>query len=150
MSIATELRIVLRNLGPSALNASLWATQTLASLALGLTGLMMLTMPIPELAGYLGGWVSLTSPSNIHLLGFIELVGAFGVVGPSFVRIFPKLSPVAAFSLAVMLTLAAIVHAVRGELQPLLVNVALAPMLLFIGWGRMFKSLITPHARIRC
>jgi hypothetical protein len=132
------------------LNASLWTAQALAAVTLGREGAMMLVMPIPELAGHLGDWVAETSPSNVHALGVVGAVGAFGIVVPSLLRILPKLAGVAAFAVAVLQALTAVFHLVRGELQPFAVNVALVGLLLFIGCGRTFRSLIEPHAHIRC
>ncbi len=139
-----------RALGPNALNALLWATQTLAALVVGRAGLMMLTMPAPELAARLGAWVTAIPASSVHALGALVLAGALGLVAPSFVRIAPSLTGVAAAALAAVLALAAAVHGFRGEVGPLLVDLALVAMLVFIGWGRTFKSPIEPHARIRC
>jgi putative oxidoreductase len=132
-----------------ALNATLWATQALAAVMLGRAGLMMITMPRDEVAGHLGDWVTSLSVSTLHGLGVGAVAGAFGVVAPSILRMAPRLAAAVAGALAVMLTLAAVLHGVRGEVQPLVFDVALVAMLLFIGWGRAFKSLIIPHAHLR-
>jgi hypothetical protein len=49
-----------------------------------------------------------------------------------------------------VLTIASLVHGVRGEFGPLLLDLALAGMMIFIAWGRLFESPIQPHAHIRC
>lgn len=136
--------------GHPALNASLWATQALAAAMLGRDGLMMITTPRSEVAGHLGDWVTSLSVSALHGLGVGAVAGAFGIVAPSLLRIAPRLSAAIAGALAVVLTLAAAAHGVRGEVRPLVFDVALVAMLLFIGWGRAFKSLIIPHAHVRC
>ena len=135
--------------GHPALNASLWATQTLAAVMLCCDGLMMITMPRSELAGHLGDWVTSLSVSTLHGLGVGAVAGAFGIVTPSLIRIAPRLAAAIAGALAVVLIVAAVLHGVLGEMQPLVVDVALVAMLLFIGWGRAFKSLIIPHAHLR-
>jgi putative oxidoreductase len=149
MSTATE-RYGLRHLGRQSLNLQLWAVQTLAALALARCGLLMMTLPIPELTGLLGEWVSAMSVSNVRLLGVTGILGAFAIWAPSFVRIVPKLAGVAAVGLASMLALAALVHGVRGALGPLFLDLALVGMMMFIAWGRLLKSPIQPHAHIRC
>jgi hypothetical protein len=147
MSIASFDR---RDLGRYSLNLLLWAVQTLAALALARGGLMMMTVPVPDLAGTLGEWVSAVPVSNVRLLGVTGIMGAFAIWAPSFVRIVPRLAGVAAGGLALVLTIASLVHGVRGEFGPLLLDLALVGMMIFIAWGRLFESPIQPHAHIRC
>jgi putative oxidoreductase len=136
--------------GPSPMSLSLWAAQALGALTVGNAALVMLTKPVPEVVGRLGGWLPVMSEPNTHRLGFILLLAAFGVVAPSLARIAPWVSAVAAAGLALALLGAAFVHGFRGELLLVLVDLALFATMVFIAWGRTFKAPIVPHAHIRC
>jgi hypothetical protein len=132
------------------INASLWATQALMALTFGRAAALLLTEPASVVAANLGAWVPAPFSSNTHPLGVIVAMGAFGVIAPSLVRIAPKLAVLSAGGLALALAIAAVVHGSQAALKPLGLDIVLVSMLLFIAWGRAFKSPIQAHAHIRC
>lgn len=150
MTLATAERIAPRTRFPFVINSALWAAQTLAAMVVGRAGVMLVKEPSSEVAAQLGAWVPTLSTTSAHLLGIGVLLGALGLVGPSFIRIGPRLVAVAAAVFALAFTVATVVHLARGAFVPLCIDVTLVATMGFIAWGRLFSSPIEPHAQIRC
>lgn len=144
MTIATAERY------PQVINGALWVSQTVAAMVVGRAGVLLVKEPSAEVTTQLGEWVPTLSNSNAHVLGLGVLIGALGLVGPSFIRIGPRLVAVVAAAFALTFTVAALVHVLRGAMVPLGFDVALVATMFFIAWGRLFVSPIEPHAQIRC
>ncbi len=117
------------------LNRALWAVQGLLAVAFTGAGLTKLTTPIAELAPKMG-WVLDMPEIAVRLIGASEVAGAVGLLAPSLLRIAPKLTPLAAALLAVVMVLGAGVHLQRGEAGILPVNLVLGGLSLFVAWGR--------------
>ena len=82
----------------------------------------------------------------VRFIGVAELLGALGLIFPSATRIQPKLTPLAALGLAIVVLLGAGLHFTRGEgaLTPL--NFVLAALAAFVIWGRLKKEPIQPRS----
>lgn len=81
-------------------------------------------------------WAKDFSPGVIKAIGFLEVLGAIGLVLPATVDIAPVLVPVAATGLVLTMVGAAITHARRKEAQPIVMNVILLALAVFVAWGR--------------
>lgn len=121
-----------------ALNISLWTAQVVLAAMFLMAGVMKSTQPIEELAKSLP-WVNDISEGLVRLIGISELLGGLGLLLPSILRIKPKLTPLAAFGLFVVMVLAFSYHSMKGEYQALGINMILAAIALFIAWGRYKK-----------
>jgi hypothetical protein len=150
MPITAKHPLALRANWPAVLNAALWGAQAVTSLALGRAALLLLDAPAPRLALQLGAWVTERSPSTLHALGVAATIGAFGVVGPSLVRIAPRAVVAVAVVDGLALSLVAVSNLLHAEAGLLATTLALVAALLFVAWGRLSRSPITPHAQIRC
>ena len=71
-----------------------------------------------------------------RLIGFIELLGAAGLILPGVTHIAPIVVPLAAIGLVLVMVGAAIVHARRHEAMNIAVNVVLLALAAFVAWGR--------------
>jgi hypothetical protein len=82
-------------------------------------------------------WVADYSPSQVKLIGVVEVLGAIGLILPAVTGIAPILVPIAATGLVITSVLAAIMHVRRGDgfgsAVPVLVLGLLAA---FVAWGR--------------
>jgi uncharacterized membrane protein YphA (DoxX/SURF4 family) len=100
------------------------------------SGLMKLFVPKDKLAKSGQGWAEDFSPTNIRLIGLVEVLGAAGLILPAVTHIAPILVPLAAIGLVLVMVGAAIVHARRHEAINIAVNVVLLALAAFLAWGR--------------
>ncbi len=117
------------------MNVALWVAQIVLALAFLTAGLMKVSQPKDKLQASLP-WTSDFSQGTVRLIGTAEVLGALGLILPAVTGIAPILTPVAATALAVVMVLAAVVHARRKEPQAIGANVVLLVIALFIAWGR--------------
>jgi putative oxidoreductase len=118
---------------------SLWAVQLLLAAAFGEDGFLKATQPIGTLAETFT-WPGQLSEDLVRFIGGSELAAAFGLVLPTATRILPYLTPLAAAFLGLLMWAAFVFHAMRGEWQVLLANVALGLLAAFVAWGRFIKA----------
>lgn len=117
------------------LHIGLWVAQGLLAFAFTGSGLMKLTTPHDALAAQMP-WAA-DAPSFLPLfIGACEVAGAIGLILPSALRIQPKLTPLAAALLAVVMVLAAATHVMYGEFGVLAANAVLGGLAGFVAWGR--------------
>jgi putative oxidoreductase len=121
------------------MHIALWVVQILLAVLFLMTGAMKAFMPLDEVAKTMR-WVADVPVGLVRFIGLAELAGALGLILPSATKIQPKLTPLAALGLAVIVLLGAILHFTRGEgaLTPL--NFILAAMAAFVAWGRTQKA----------
>lgn len=121
------------------LHRALWAVQIFLGLAFFAAGAWKSTTPLPDLEKALP-WVATTPSALVRFIGVSELLGGVGLILPSALRLLPRLTPIAAALLALVMVLAAGMHASRGELDALPVNAVLGGLALFIAWGRAMAA----------
>lgn len=126
-----------------AVNVVLWIAQVLLAMMFIMAGLMKATQPIEALAESLP-WVTSTSSGLVRFIGFSELLGGLGLLIPSIFRFKPFLTVWAGLGLALVMILAAVFHATRGEFPNIGMNVVLLGLALFVAWGRSKKAPILP------
>ena len=126
------------------LRIALWIAQVLLAVAFGMSGLMKLSTPIADLAAQMA-WVGSVPPALVRFIGAAELAGAIGLILPALTRIQPRLTALAAVGLIVVMVLASIVHATRGEFGMIPVNVVLGALAAFVAWGRSKAAPIAPR-----
>jgi hypothetical protein len=90
------------------------------------------------------GWAQDYSQTNIRLIGFVEIVGAVGLVLPAALHIAPILVPLAAVGLALVMVGAIVVHARRKEPMNIVVNVVLIVLAVIVALGRFGPYSFTP------
>ena len=130
-----------------ALHITLWIAQVLLAAMFLMSGIMKLTQPIEELSKMLP-WAAQMPEAIVRFIGASELLGALGLLLPSLLRIQPKLTPIAAVGLALIMLFALVFHASRGETPAIGMNVILLLIAVFIAWGRFKKAIITPKVRV--
>jgi uncharacterized membrane protein YphA (DoxX/SURF4 family) len=116
-------------------NIVLWVLQVLLALAFGLAGLAKTFQPKEKLVDKMT-WVEDYSPTQVKIVGVVELLAAIGLILPALTGIAPVLTPLAAAGLVIVMVLAALVHVKRKEYSGIIVNVVLAVLALVIAWGR--------------
>lgn len=116
------------------MNIALWVIQGVIALAFLMGGLtkafqyekVKASMP----------WAQDYSKGMVHFIGWSELLGAIGLIVPFATDMAPILTSIAAIALAVIMVLAAGVHAKRKENQAVFMNVIFIVLLVSIAIGR--------------
>ena len=127
----------------NALHIALWIAQIVLAASLIWASSMKLLQPIKALAT-LWPWAGEVPVALVKFTGIVDLLGAFGLILPSLLRIKPQLTPLAAVGIIALMVCASIFHISRGEISQIGVNIVFALMAVFIAWGRLKRGSITP------
>jgi DoxX-like protein len=127
------------------LNILLWVVQGLLAALFLFAGGMKLVLPLEALAG------PIALPGLfMRFIGIAEVAGAFGLVLPALLRIQPRLTPLAAGGLIVIMIGATVLTAVAGPVTMALMPGLVGVLLAFVGYGRVKARPIaarSPEAR---
>jgi hypothetical protein len=82
----------------------------------------------------------------VRFIGISELMGAIGILLPAALRIRPRLTPLAAAGLALVMALAILFHLARGEAQVIAVPLVLGALSAFVAWSRFRKAPVQGRA----
>lgn len=119
------------------MNLALWIVAGVLAASFAGSGLMKLVVPKDKLVSSGQGWAQDVTPTNIRLIGLVEILGAAGLILPAVTHIAPVLVPLAAIGLALVMVGAAVVHARRNEPVNIGVNAVLLALAVFVAWGRL-------------
>ncbi|NOT32938.1 MAG: DoxX family protein [Candidatus Eisenbacteria bacterium] len=128
-----------------ALSIGLWSAQVLLAALFAISGTIK-SMQSIELLHKAIRWTPSVPDALIRFIGIAELAGALGLLLPAFTRIAPRLTPVAATGLGVIMLFAAAFHISRGETAVLPFNTGLFALAAFVAWGRFVAAPIPPRA----
>lgn len=112
-----------------------WVLQGLLAAAFGAAGIMKVSQPKAKLAANMG-WVEDFSDAQVKAIGAIELLAGIGLILPAATGIATILTPLAAAGLVIVMILAGVVHARRGESSQLPINAVLLILAAVIAWAR--------------
>src|ERR1700758_5409360 len=118
------------------MNLALWIVAIVLAASFTGSGLMKLLVPKDKLVSSGQGWAQDYTPTNIRLIGLVELLGAAGLIVPAVTHIAPILVPLAAVGLALVMVGAATVHGRRKEWPFIAVNAVLLALAVVVAWGR--------------
>lgn len=117
------------------MHIGLWIVQVLLAAAFLMAGSMKIVTPIAELGSQMA-WVGLFPDAVIRLIGLAEVTGALGLLLPSFFRIKPGLTPLAAVALALTMVGAVVTHMYLQEWGAMMTPLLLGALSVFVAWGR--------------
>ncbi len=126
-----------------ALHITLWIAQVILAAMFLMSGFMKLSQLIDQLSKMLP-WAAQVPEALVRFIGVAEVLGAVGLILPSLLRIQPKLTPIAAVGLALVMLFAVVFHISRGETPMIGMNFILIAIAAFIAWGRFKNAPITP------
>ena len=118
------------------MNLALWIVAIVVAASFAGSGLIKLLVPKEKLVNSGQGWAQDYTPTNIRLIGVVELLGAAGLILPAVTHIAPIFVPLAAVGLVLVMVGAAAVHARRKEAMNIGVNAVLLALAAFVAWGR--------------
>ena len=128
-----------------AMNIGLWVVQGLLGLVFIMAGGTKAFQGIEAMAESMP-WVTEVSSSLVRFIGVSELLGGLGLLLPSILRIKPHLTVWAAIGLTIVMVLAALFHASRGEFPAIGANAVFVALTAFVAWGRSKKVPILPKS----
>jgi len=119
------------------MNLALWIVQILLAVLFLGQGVIKFAPP-PNLPDMLQWVYDLhnASPGLSAFIGIAELLGVAGLILPGLTKIQPRLTPLAALGLMVVMVLAVIYHLQRGEPANIGFNVVVFILAGFVAYGR--------------
>ncbi len=121
------------------LNISLWVAQVLVAATLLWAAYVKLAEPVSTVAA-MWPWAGEVSPVFLKFTGLVDLAGGLGLILPALLNIKPKLTPIAAVGVVVLMVCASVFHVVRGEASSIGFNIVFGLIAAFIAWGRFKKA----------
>ena len=120
------------------MHITIWMVQLLLAATLVWAGVMKLTEPIPTLAS-MWPWAGQVPDALVRFTGLVDLLGATGLLLPALLRIQPRLTPIAAIGIVLLMVVASVFHIARGETTSIGFNIVVALLATFVAWGRLKK-----------
>lgn len=130
------------------MNAVLWTLQVFWGVFWSVTGFGKACCVDPAVWNHMlpqVPWFAAVPRALFVFIGVCEFLGGVGLILPAMSGVKPKLTPIAAFGLTLIMILAAVFHIARGEYNFFLpTNLVLGGVSAFIGYGRLFVKPIAP------
>jgi hypothetical protein len=123
------------------LHTTLWVLQVALGLFFMMVGYSHALAPFDQVAQQ-AIWMQDVPRAVSLFIGYAELAGGLGLIGPAATRIAPWLTPLAALGLGTIMVLAIPFHVVRDEASVIWIHALLAVLALFVAWGRWRKASI--------
>lgn len=117
------------------LHITLWVAQFVLGLTFSMAGIMKIITPVSALQNYLS-WVN-EIPEWLLFIGVAELLGGIGLLLPSLLNIYPRISAFAAIGLLIIMILAAGYHLLYQEYSSIPIYIVFGSLSYFIAWGRI-------------
>ena len=120
-------------------NTTLWVIQGLLAALFLFAGSMKLILPIEAMAGpvALPGWF-------LRFIGVAEVAGAIGLILPWLTRIQPRLTPVAAGGLVIIMGGATVITAIGGPAAGAVVPFVVGLLAATVAYGRSTTLTLAP------
>jgi DoxX-like family len=126
-----------------AINVVLWVVQGLLAALFLFAGGMKLVLPLEALAG------PIALPGLfMRFIGVAEVAGALGLVLPSLLRIQPRLTPVAAAGLVIIMIGATILTGLAGPVVTAVIPAFVGALAAFVAYGRAKTAPILSRASV--
>jgi hypothetical protein len=126
----------------SAMNAALWTAQVLWGVFFSFTGFGKILAVNPAVWNQMlprVAWFSAVPQDLFVFIGICEFLGGVGLILPAMTGVKPKLTPLSALGLTLIMILAAVFHIVRGEYHFFVAtNLVLGGVAAFIAYGRLY------------
>ncbi len=119
------------------MNTVIWAIQIGLAVVFLYFGSLKMFLPIEKIEKRVT-WAHDYTVSKLKFFGFLEVIGAIGLVVPWRLDILPILTPMAATGLAMVMAGAGVVHLRRDEINMFFLNI----LIIFLLAGVGFHSLI--------
>src|SRR5262245_47842578 len=110
---------------------ALWIVQALLAVVFLFAGGMKLVLPLEKMAGpvELPGWL-------VRFIGVCEALGGLGLILPSALRIRPRLTPLAACGLVIIMIGATVITLSAWLVGPAVISLIVGLLAAFVAYGR--------------
>jgi hypothetical protein len=123
-----------------AINVLLWVVQGLLAALFLFAGGMKFVLPLEALAR------PIALPGLfMRFIGVAEVAGALGLVLPSLLRIQPRLTPVSALGLVIIMIGATVLTGMTGPVATALVPGVVGVLAAFVAYGRLKAAPLAPR-----
>ena len=116
------------------MNIVLWALQVILGLYFIGVGVTHFIVP-PGLPAPMA-WMYELPPILHYISGIAEILGGLGLILPGVTKIQPRLTPLAAAGLVLVMVGAMVFHLTRGEFTSIVSNIVLGGLSAFVAYGR--------------
>jgi uncharacterized membrane protein YphA (DoxX/SURF4 family) len=120
-----------------AMHVALWIAQGIVAVIFIYSGVNKMLRSERELVKMGQTGVEGLSVPTIRFIATSELLGALGMIFPTWLNIVPMLTPLTVIMLGVVMILAANIHHKRGESQSVINNMVILALCIFIAAGRL-------------
>ena len=120
---------------------ALWIIQTLLGLLFLFSGSMKFVMSVSEMTKdtpWMAGWF-------LHFIGVMEILGGFGLILPSALRIRPGLTPLAAAGLVIIMIGATVITLGTLGIGPAMLPLIVGILCVFVAYGRWRLAPLSPR-----
>jgi uncharacterized membrane protein YphA (DoxX/SURF4 family) len=115
------------------MNVALWIVQTLLAALFVFAGGMKLVLPVEEMTLQM----QIPLPGGfLRFIGVVEVLGGIGLVLPWLTHIQPKLTPLAAAGLVVIMIGATVLTLMAGDVAPALLPLVTGMLCAFVAYNR--------------
>lgn len=121
------------------MNTVVWILQGLLAIMFAFSGFLILLQPKEKLANKMP-FVNDYSSGMVKFIAISHILGAFGLVLPILINIYPILTPIAACCLAMVMILALNYNLGRKDRKSIVVDTVIGVLFCFIAYYR-FKNL---------
>jgi hypothetical protein len=118
-----------------ALHIALWVVQVLVAVTLLWAAVVKLFQPVEKVAA-MWPWAGEVPVAVLRFTGVVDLLGGVGLILPSLLCVWPRLTPIAAAGVGVLMVCASVFHVVRGEGDQIGFNIVFGVLAGFVAWGR--------------
>ena len=119
----------------------LWILQILLGLLFLFSGSMKFVMSVAEMTKdmpWMPGWF-------LHFIGVMEILGGFGLILPSLLRIRPGLTPLAAACLVIIMIGATVITLSVTGIGPAMIPLIVGILCVFVAYGRWRLVPLSPR-----
>ena len=120
---------------------ALWILQILLGLLFLFSGSMKFVMSVAEMTKdipWMPGWF-------LHFIGVMEILGGFGLILPSLLRIRPGLTPLAAACLVIIMIGATVITLSATGIGPAIIPLIVGILCVFVAYGRWRLAPLSPR-----
>jgi uncharacterized membrane protein YphA (DoxX/SURF4 family) len=114
-----------------AIDTLVWVIQIALAAIFLITGLTKLTQPRRKMAAGPMKWAARVTDRQFRAIGFVEILGAVGLILPAALGIAPLLTPLAAVGLVLTMIGATVTHVRLGETDRLAAPLVVLALALF-------------------
>ena len=117
------------------MNYALWLGQGVLALLFLFAGGVKLVLPLEQMAG------PIPLPGVfLRFIGVAEVLGAIGLILPGLLRIRPRLTPLAASGLVIIMIGATVLTVAGGDAGTALIPFVAGLLAAFVAWGRWRRA----------